>query len=68
MHLEARQAQRVRWPGGARAFAADERIHTENAYKWTLGGFAALLREAGFSQPRHWTDERGWFALFVAAA
>jgi dimethylhistidine N-methyltransferase len=68
MHLEARQAQRVRWLGGERAFAAGERIHTENAYKWTLGGFAALLRQAGFGEPRHWTDERGWFALFVAEA
>jgi dimethylhistidine N-methyltransferase len=66
MHLEAREALRVRWPGGERAFAAGERIHTENSYKWTLDGFAALLREAGFGQVRHWTDERGWFALFVA--
>lgn len=68
MHLEARQAQRVRWPGGQRDFVAGERIHTENSYKWTLDGFAALLREAGFTQQRHWTDERGWFALFVAGA
>lgn len=68
MHLEARKALAVRWPGGERRFAAGERIHTENSYKWTLDGFAALLREAGFSEPRAWTDERGWFALFVAGA
>jgi dimethylhistidine N-methyltransferase len=68
MHLQARQALVVRWPGGERAFAAGERIHTENSYKWTLEGFSALLREAGFREPRHWTDERGWFALFVAGA
>ena len=68
MHLEARQPQQVRWHGGARVFAAGERIHTENSYKWTTGAFAALLRDAGFQSPRHWTDERGWFALFVAGA
>jgi dimethylhistidine N-methyltransferase len=68
MHLEARQPLVVRWPGAARAFAAGARIHTENSYKWTVEGFAALLREAGFAAPRHWSDERGWFALFVAAA
>ncbi|HMO47978.1 MAG TPA: L-histidine N(alpha)-methyltransferase [Rubrivivax sp.] len=68
MHLQARQPLVVRWPGGERAFAAGERIHTENSYKWTREGFAALLREAGFAAPRCWSDERGWFALFVAGA
>ncbi|HPP83488.1 MAG TPA: L-histidine N(alpha)-methyltransferase [Rubrivivax sp.] len=66
MHLEARAACLVRWRGGQRAFAAGERIHTENSYKWTRAAFAALLREAGFGEPRHWSDARGWFALFVA--
>ena len=68
MHLEARTAHTVRWPGGERRFEAGERIHTENSYKWTAPGFAALLREAGFGSARHWTDERGWFAVFVALA
>lgn len=68
MHLEAREPLLVRWRGGERAFAAGERIHTENSYKWTLDGFTALLRAAGFREPRAWTDDRGWFALFVAAA
>ena len=68
MHLESRTAQWVRWPGGERHFARGERIHTENSYKWTLDGFASLLREAGFTSPQHWTDERNWFGVFVAAA
>jgi dimethylhistidine N-methyltransferase len=66
MHLEARDALAVRWPGGERRFAAGERIHTENSCKWTLEGFGALLAEAGFAQQRHWTDAAGDFALFVA--
>jgi dimethylhistidine N-methyltransferase len=68
MHLESRRAQMVRWPGGERRFDAGERIHTENSYKWTLEGFATLLREAGFGGPLHWTDARGWFGVFVAEA
>jgi dimethylhistidine N-methyltransferase len=66
MQLEARRAVTVRWPGGARAFAAGERIHTENSCKWHLDDFDALLRQAGFTRTTRWTDERGWFAVFCA--
>ncbi len=68
MHLEARTAQTVRWPGAERTFAAGERIHTENSYKWAPTDFATMLRDAGFADVRHWSDARGWFAVFVAAA
>jgi len=68
MHLEARAALTVRWPGGERDFETGERIHTENSCKYTVDGFAALLRQAGFAEARHWTDERGWFAVFWARA
>lgn len=66
MHLEALRPVAVSWPGGGRHFAAGERMHTENSCKWRIDDFAAMLRAAGFSQPRHWTDERGWFAVFLA--
>jgi dimethylhistidine N-methyltransferase len=68
MHLQAKEDLAVRWPGGQRAFATGERLHTENSYKYTVDGFAALLRQAGFEAPLHWTDERGWFAVFWAPA
>ena len=68
MHLEAREALAVAWPGGQRRFAAGERIHTENSCKHTVEGFAAMLREAGFAAPRHWTDAQGWFGVFWASA
>jgi len=68
MHLEALRAVHVRWPGGERHFAPGERIHTENSYKWRQADFAQLLQAAGFSSTRAWTDERGWFAVFWAAA
>lgn len=68
MHLQARHALRVRWPGGERLFAAGESIHTENSYKYTVPGFAALLADAGFRAPEHWSDEENRFAVFWAAA
>ena len=67
MHLEACKAQVVEWPGGERRFAAGERIHTENSYKWTKDGFGDLLREAGFDSPQLWTDARDWFGLYLAS-
>jgi dimethylhistidine N-methyltransferase len=67
MHLEARQALTVCWPGGERRFAAGERLHTENSYKWRADDFQALLHDAGFATARHWSDQRGWFAVMLAA-
>jgi L-histidine Nalpha-methyltransferase len=68
MHLQARHTVTVQWPGGQRQFAAGETIHTENACKWTVPDFAALLRAAGFTQTQAWTDPAGRFAVFWAKA
>jgi dimethylhistidine N-methyltransferase len=68
MHLEAQAPQRVTWPGGERRFAAGERIHTENSYKYTVAGALALLDQAGFAGARLWTDPQGWFAVIHARA
>jgi L-histidine Nalpha-methyltransferase len=67
MHLEAQRAITVRWPGGERRFAEGERIHTENSCKYTVEGFDALLRRAGYTRTRCWTDDKQWFAVFAAA-
>ena len=67
LHLDARQALAEQWPGGQRRDAAGERIPTENSYKYSVEGFDALLRGAGFTHTRCWTDERGWFAVFAAS-
>ena len=66
MHLEALTATRVSWPGGRRQFAAGERIHTENSYKYRLADFHALLGRAGFARCDAWTDPRHWFAVVLA--
>ena len=66
MHLLARQALVVCWPGGERVFAQGEHIHTENSYKWQPAAFEALLRQAGFAAVRSWTDAQGWFGVMLA--
>ena len=68
MHLQARAATTVCWPGGQRAFDSGERLHTENSYKWRPDDFAALLKEAGFGRVQTWTDAQGWFAVMLASA
>jgi len=66
MHLEARRALAVHWPGGERRFVVGERIHTENSYKYTVASFTQLLARAGFRTSRHWPGPNDWFAVFWA--
>ena len=66
MHLEARCDLQVRWPGGSLLRRAGERVHTESSCKYSVEGFDALLRRAGYTRTRCWTDPQGWFAVFVA--
>ncbi len=66
MHLETPTEVLVQWPGGERQFAAGERIHTENSYKYTLAAFNRLLAQAGFAHTQAWTDAQGWFAVVYA--
>ena len=67
MHLEATCELTLRWPGQQRRFAAGERIHTENSYKYSVKSMTALLHAAGFSHVQYWSDAKGWFGVFWAA-
>jgi dimethylhistidine N-methyltransferase len=66
MHLEAREALTVTWPGGTRRFAAHEGIHTENSYKYRKAQAVGLLEQSGFAASDVWTDPDNWFALIHA--
>jgi dimethylhistidine N-methyltransferase len=68
MHLEARRAVLVSWPGHERRFEQGERIHTENSYKYTTEGALDLLAQAGFKKVNMWTDPAQWFAVVYARA
>jgi L-histidine Nalpha-methyltransferase len=67
MHLEALREQSVRLDGRIRAFAAGERIHTENSYKYRPEEFEALLRDAGFSCIRRWSSAGEGYCVFYAS-
>lgn len=67
MHLEARTPQTVVIDGITRCFAAGERIHTENSYKYAPEEFVAMLERAGFANVRFWQDDAGDFAVYYGA-
>ena len=67
MHLEARTRQTIVVDGIARTFAAGERIHTENSYKYAPPEFVAMLERAGFRDVRCWQDDAGDFAVYYGA-
>jgi len=68
MHLEAKRDVALRYVDQVRKFTKDERIHTENSYKWTTQNFSELLLQAGFSKPVVWTDSEQKFAVMWAEA
>lgn len=63
MHLVSRRAQQVQVGGERFAFDEGESIHTENSYKYSVAGFQALARRAGWSPQAVWTDSARHFSL-----
>jgi dimethylhistidine N-methyltransferase len=51
------------------AFAAGELIHTENSYKYDMGGIAQLAADTGFKRSHTWLDSQERFSsnLLLAA-
>lgn len=67
MHLESVEAQTVEIDALnlSISFAAQERIHTENSYKFSVRSAQTLLERAGFDNLRTWCDQREWFAVHL---
>lgn len=65
MHLESLCPQEVHIEALDRrfSFAAGERIHTENSYKYTQVHLENLLIKGGFEVEAIWTDPKQWFAV-----
>jgi dimethylhistidine N-methyltransferase len=68
IYLESERAQSVvlKLTGNTVKFAAGERIHTENSYKYTLEMVERMLCVAGFKLEKSWFDRRKWFGLHLA--
>ncbi|HEY4930711.1 MAG TPA: L-histidine N(alpha)-methyltransferase [Terriglobales bacterium] len=68
MHLESVTVQQVFVPllDMDIDFAAGERIHTENSYKYTAEMIESILRDSGFKLERSWHDRQKWFGVHLA--
>lgn len=63
MHLVSTKAQAVTIGGGVFRFRADETIHTENSYKYSIAEFRELGSSAGLTPVECWTDAERLFAV-----
>ncbi len=70
IYLESTHAQAVslQATGLMVKFAAGERIHTENSYKYTEQMVETMLCVSGFKLEKTWYDRRKWFGLHLARA
>jgi dimethylhistidine N-methyltransferase len=65
MHLLSDRDQVLSLGGRSFAFAKGDTIHTENAHKYSVEGFTALAREAGWNVARAWESEAPEYALLL---
>jgi dimethylhistidine N-methyltransferase len=65
MHLQATRAHCASVGGRVFEFRADETIHTENSYKYTVLGFHELARRGGWTPLRTWIDENNLFSIHL---
>jgi L-histidine Nalpha-methyltransferase len=63
LYLESRTAQHATIAGRRFDFAAGERIHTENSYKYGIDEFRALAARAGFRPAETWVDRDALFSV-----
>lgn len=66
MRLQASVDHCVRIGSDKRRFRSGETILTEYSHKYTVEGFRRLLSNAGFARQTVWTDQAGWFGVFLA--
>ncbi len=63
MRLESLKDQEVHIAGRTFSFVKGETLHTENSYKFTVEGFSALAKKAGWSLERSWLSADPAFAV-----
>jgi L-histidine N-alpha-methyltransferase len=65
MHLRSRWAQHVTIATTVQTiyFAADETLHTENSYKYSVEDICALGKRVGLTLSRTWFDRQHYFVL-----
>ena len=68
IYLESTAAQAVFLPALDMdlSFEPQERIHTENSYKYTDEMIESILRLSGFTLAQTWCDRKRWFGVHLA--
>ena len=67
MHLISKVNQSVRIDKLKKSyeFAADEHIHTENSYKYTVDKIQQIASKLGFRVLQNFLDDKGWYNLAI---
>jgi dimethylhistidine N-methyltransferase len=68
IHIRSLADQTVTIAGRRFAFAEGEGIHTEDSWKYSVGEFQELAREAGYRPLACWTDAEELFSVHYLAA
>ncbi|RLU00781.1 L-histidine N(alpha)-methyltransferase [Ketobacter sp.] len=68
MHLVSKRDQLIDIEGRCFRFRKGETIHTENSYKYSVPGFVAMARQAGFHPTDLWQDPQQHFSLHYLTA
>ncbi|MEX8518836.1 MAG: L-histidine N(alpha)-methyltransferase [Leptothrix sp. (in: b-proteobacteria)] len=68
MHLLSARRQTVRLCGERFEFSPGASLHTENSCKYSVEGFQALARQAGWQPGPVWCDAAGLFSVHWLAA
>lgn len=63
MHLVSSREQTVTIDGRSFNFSAGESIHTESSYKYSVGDFQSVARDAGFVAQHYWVDSNRLFSI-----
>src|SRR5271157_2429180 len=68
IYLESMAAQSVFIPALDMdlSFEPEERIHTENSYKYTDEMIVSILRQSGFTLEQTWCDRKKWLGVHLA--
>lgn len=68
IYLVSQCEQTVNILGNSIQLHRRERIHIENSHKYTIDGFRALAKHAGWLTKNTWTDAQDWFAVHELVA
>lgn len=64
MYLRSLTNQNVQIDGHQLYFHENERIATENSYKYKTSSFLDMASRAGFKNSEHWMDAKAYFSVF----